>query len=62
MMQLPNCCLEHFKAWACWESYNTGWEGIPLDNCQWKEGVVIIVLASLNLTESHGVAVSLDPV
>ena len=59
MMQLPNGLLEHFKAWR---NYTTDWEDIPLDICQWKELVLIIVIASMNLTESQGVAVSGDPV
>ena len=39
-------CLEDLKTWA-----NIGLEGIRLDNEQWKEGVFIVVLASMNLTE-----------
>ena len=48
MLHLPNCCLEDLKTWS---NRNIGWEGIPLDNGQWEEGVFIAVLASMNLTE-----------
>ena len=37
------------------------WEGIPLDNGQWKERVFIVVLASMNLTECHRMAIPGDP-
>ena len=36
---------------------NIGLEGIQLDSCQWKEGVFIVVLASMNLTEYHRMAI-----
>ena len=36
---------------------NIGLEGIRLDSCQWKEGVFIVVLASMNLTECHRMAI-----
>ena len=32
---------------------NIGLEGIQLDNCQWQEGVFVVVLASMNWTECH---------
>ena len=38
-----------------------GFEGIPLYDCQWKVGVLVIVLASMDLPESHRVAKSGDP-
>ena len=34
------------------------WEGIPLDNSQRKDGILIRILASVNLAECHGVAIS----
>ena len=40
---------------------NIGLKGIRLDNCQWKEGVFIVVLASMNLMEFHRTAIPLDP-
>ena len=58
MLQFSNCCLEDFKTWR---SYNTGWEGIPLYDRQWKEGVLVIVLACMDLPESYLVAISGDP-
>ena len=57
MLQLSNCCLEGLKTWRY---YNIGWECIPLDNNQWK-GVFVAILASMNLTEWHGMAISGDP-
>ena len=36
---------------------NIGLEGIRLDNCQWKEGVFVVVLASMNLMECHRMAI-----
>ena len=50
MLQLSNSCLE-------WRNYNTFWEGIPLHNSQRKEGVFIGILASVNLTKCHWMAV-----
>ena len=50
MLQLSNCCLEDLKTWS---NCNIGWEGIPLDNGQWKERIFIVVLTSMNLTECH---------
>ena len=41
---------------------NIGLEGIRLDNCQWKEGVFIEVLACMNLTEWHRMAIPWDPI
>ena len=38
-----------------------GWEGIPLYDRQWKEGVLVLVLASMYLPESHRAVVSGDP-
>ena len=58
MLQLSNCCLEDLKTWR---DYNIGWECIPLDNSQWKEGVFVAILTSMNLTECHGMAISGDP-
>ena len=58
MLQLSNCCLEDLKTWRY---YNIGWECIPLDNSQWKEGVFVAILTSMNLTECHGIAISGDP-
>ena len=58
MLQLSNCCLEDLKTWS---NCNIGWEGIPLDNGQWKERVFIVVLASMNLTECHRMAIPGDP-
>ena len=40
---------------------NIGLEGIQLDNCQWKEGVFIVVLASMKLMECHRMAIPGDP-
>ena len=34
------------------------WEGIPMDHSQRKEGILIGILASVALTECHGVAIS----
>ena len=59
MLQLSNFCLENLKTWS---NCNTGWECIPLDNGQWKEGVFIVVLASMNLTECHRMAIPGDPI
>ena len=42
MLQLPNCCLEDLKTWS---NCNFGWEGIRLDNGQWKEWVFVVVLS-----------------
>ena len=58
MLQLSNCCLEDLKTWS---NCNIGWEGIPLDNGQWKERVFIVVLTSMNLTECHRMAIPGDP-
>ena len=57
MLQLSNCCLEDLKTWS---NCNIGWEGIPLDNGQWKEGVFIVVLARMNLTDCHRMAIPGD--
>ena len=51
-------CLEDLKTWG---NCNIGLEGIRLDNCQWKECVFIVVLASMNLTEYHRMAIPRDP-
>ena len=58
MLQLSHCCLEDLKTWRY---YNIGWECIPLDNSQWKEGVFVAILTSINLTECHGMAIYGDP-
>ena len=29
-----------------------------MDNSQWKEGVYVAILTSMNLTECHGMAIS----
>ena len=58
MLQLSNCCLEDLKTWS---NCNIGWEGIPLDNGQWKERIFIVVLTSMNLTECHRMAIPGDP-
>ena len=54
MLQLTNCCLEWVKIWR---SCNIFWEGIPLDNSQWKEGILIGILTSVNLTDCHGMTI-----
>ena len=54
MLQLSNCCLEDLKTRS---NCNIRWDGIPLDNGEWKEGV----LASMNLMECHRMAVPGDP-
>ena len=59
MLQLSNCCLEDLKTWS---NCNIGWEGIQLDNGQWKERLFIVVLDSMNLTECHGMAIPGDPI
>ena len=43
------------------KDYNIGWDCIPLDNSQWKEGQFVVILASMNLTECHRVAISGNP-
>ena len=58
MLQLSNCCLEDLMTWS---NCKIGWEGIPLDNGQWKERVFIVVLTSMNLTECHRMAIPGDP-
>ena len=58
MLHLSNCCLEDLKTWR---DYNIGWESIPRDNSQWNEGVFVLILASMNLTERHRVAKSGNP-
>ena len=58
VLQLSNCCLEDNKTWS---NCNIGWEGIPLDNGKWEERVFIVVLASMNLTECHRMAIPGDP-
>ena len=58
MLQLSNCCIEDIKTWT---NCNHGWACTPLDNGQWKEGVFIVVLASMNLTECHTVTIPGDP-
>ena len=54
MLQLYNCCLNDRKTWS---NSNIGWEGIPLDNGQWKEGEFRVVLVSINLAECHRVEI-----
>ena len=58
MLQLSNCCLQDLKTWS---NCNISWEGIPLDSSQWKEGVFVVVLASMDLTECHRMAIPGDP-
>ena len=58
MLKLSNCCLEDLKTWS---NYNISWECIPLDSSQWKEGVFLVVLASMDLTECHRIAIPGDP-
>ena len=58
MLQLSNCCIEDLKTWR---DCNIGWECIPLDNSQWKEGLFVVILASMNLTECHRVVISGNP-
>ena len=58
MLQLSNCCLEDLKTCA---NSNIDWACIPLDSGQWKEGIFIVVLASMNLTECHRVTIPGDP-
>ena len=55
MLQSRNCCLECVKTWR---SCIIFWEGIPLDNSQRKEGILIGILASVDLMECHGMALS----
>ena len=55
MLQLINCFLEGVKTWR---SCNIFWKGIPLDNSERKEGILIGLLASVTLTECHGMAIS----
>ena len=59
MLQLSNCGLEEVKTW---KSHNIFLEGSPLDNSQGKEGLFIGILASVNLTECHRMAISEYPV
>ena len=40
-----------------WRSYSFLWKDIPLDNGQWKEGILMRILASMKLTKCHRVAV-----
>ena len=47
-------CLENLRTRG---NCNIGLEDIRLDNCQWKEGVFIVCLASMNLTECHTMAI-----
>ena len=58
MLQMSNCCLEEFKTWG---NCNISWGGIPLDSSQCKEGVFVVVLASMDLTACHRVAIPGDP-
>ena len=55
MLQHSNCGLEQVKTWR---SHNIFWEGIPLDDRKGKEGIFIEILASVNLTECHRMAIS----
>ena len=57
MLQLSNRCLEDLKTRS---NCNIDWEGIPLDNGQWKEGVFIAVISRMNLTECHRMAIPGD--
>ena len=52
MPKLSCCGLESFKTWR--DNSIVG-EGIPLDNCQGKEGKLIGILSSMDLSECHGI-------
>ena len=54
MLQLANCCLESRLGESC----NIFWKGIRLDNSQRKEGILIEILASVNLTECREMEIS----
>ena len=36
-------------------------EGIPLDNGQWKEGVLVVICGSMKLAKCQKMAMSKDP-
>ena len=55
MLQLSSCGPEQVKSWR---KHNIFWKGIPLDNSQGKAGIFIGILASVNLTECHRMAIS----
>ena len=46
MFLLVNTSLEYVKAW---QADNRFWERIPLDNSQWKEGILIVILCCMSL-------------
>ena len=48
-----NFNLEYLKAWRADSAF---WEGIPLNDSQWKKGIFIKVLPFVNLLECHGMA------
>ena len=52
MPKLSYCGLESFKTWR---DNSIVREGIPLDSCQGKEGVLIGILYSMDLSEYHGI-------
>ena len=49
MLQLSNCCLEDLKTWS---TCNISWDSIPVGNSQWKEGVFVVVLTSMDLSDN----------
>ena len=51
MPKLSYCSLESFKTWR--DNSIVG-EGIPLDNCQGKEGI-LIGIPFMDLSECHGI-------
>ena len=51
MLKLSHCDLESFKTGR--DNSIVG-EGISLDNCQGKEGVLIDIFSSMDLSECHG--------
>ena len=53
MLQLANFNLEYVKAWRADSAF---WEGIPLNDCQWKKGIFIKALPCVNLLEHHRMA------
>ena len=54
MLQLSDCGFEQVKTWR---SNNIFREGIPLDKSQGKERIFIGILANVNLTECHRMAI-----
>ena len=43
-----------------WRSYSFLWKDIPLDNGQWKEGILIGILASMKLKEWQYILISYE--